>query len=143
MSFKDFNLDEAKEALNDAKEAIKEKFEDDPIKKSKLSIQLEKIEKAIHNSLSKSDDKDDSKKDNIIINLFIAGWRPFIGWVGGMALAYTYIIAPTAVWIAEVNGIHTKLPTIDTGVLFNLILAMLGFGGLRTYEKLKGIQDRH
>lgn len=65
-------------------------------------------------------------------SLFVAGWRPFIGWVGGVGLATTYIIAPFA------SVLRDKPVTLDMGDLFILLGGLLGFGGLRTYEKNKG-----
>jgi len=138
MGLMDFNLGDVGDVLVKAREAITGEAIDDPVKKAEISIQLKQLEQAINMGQIEVN-KAEAKSPNI----FVAGWRPFIGWVGGVALAYTYIVAPTAVWIAELNGAKAVLPTIDTGVLFNLILAMLGFGGLRTYEKLKGIEGRH
>jgi len=70
-------------------------------------------------------------------NLFVAGWRPFIGWVCGLALFYTYLAAPLAYYIGFVIG-HPipKLPTLDDK-LFELMLGMLGMAGLRSFEKIK------
>lgn len=75
-------------------------------------------------------------------NLFVSGWRPFIGWVCGGALAYSYLIAPLLMYIANLSG-HPlpKPPTLD-GFLFELVIAMLGMGGLRTYEKVKGVASK-
>lgn len=72
-------------------------------------------------------------------HLFVAGWRPFIGWVCGVALAYTYIVAPFWAWILVIHYPGAILPTLPTDNLFELVLAMLGLGGLRTFEKIKGI----
>ncbi|HYC94476.1 MAG TPA: 3TM-type holin [Sphingomicrobium sp.] len=70
-------------------------------------------------------------------NLFIAGWRPFIGWVCGTALAYTYLFAPLAYYVGFLIGKPIpKLPTLD-GNLYELMLGMLGMAGLRTFEKIK------
>lgn len=71
--------------------------------------------------------------------LFVAGWRPFIGWVCGVALGYTYIIAPFWAWVLVVWYPGVLLPTLPTDNLFELVLAMLGLGGLRTFEKIKGV----
>ena len=70
-------------------------------------------------------------------SVFVAGWRPFIGWVCGAALAYTYMIVPIGMWAAIMVG-HpiTKPPALD-GNLWELMFGMLGMGGLRTYEKIK------
>jgi hypothetical protein len=76
-------------------------------------------------------------------NPFTSAWRPFIGWVCGAALAYQYVAAPIAIWIGFVVG-HPmpKPPTLDD-TLWQLMFAMLGMGGLRTYEKLRGVQGNH
>jgi len=64
-------------------------------------------------------------------SIFIAGWRPFIGWVCGMGLAYDIIVAPIA------NGFGGTFPAIDAAALHSLIIALLGLGGLRTWEKFR------
>jgi len=73
-------------------------------------------------------------------NLFVAGWRPFIGWVGGFAIFYAYIGHPFLSWgIIAFDNTLPALPVIETDMLFQLILGMLGMGGLRTFEKVKGV----
>lgn len=69
---------------------------------------------------------------------FVAGWRPFIGWVCGTSLAYAYIIQPLLSWGLAIWAPTIAPPVIHTDALFELVLAMLGLGGLRTFEKLKG-----
>lgn len=76
-------------------------------------------------------------------NWFIAGWRPFIGWVSGIALAYSFVIAPFLHSLFEAFHINFPLPELDIGLLVNLLLGMLGLAGLRTYEKVKGVNNRH
>lgn len=75
-------------------------------------------------------------------SVFVAGWRPFIGWVGGMALAYQFVMYPILLWlwaIAEVKGwIPVGLippPVINTGALFSIITGMLGIGTMRSIDK--------
>ena len=72
-------------------------------------------------------------------SVFVAGWRPAIGWVCAAALAWAFIVAPVATWALAVLGVRETLPAIMTDNLFELVLAMLGLGGLRTFEKLKGV----
>jgi len=72
-------------------------------------------------------------------NVFVAGWRPFIGWVGGVGLAYTFILEPFLEFGARVYGYTGKFPEVDTYNLMFLISGMLGFGGLRTWEKVRGV----
>ena len=72
-------------------------------------------------------------------SIFVAGWRPFVGWVCGGALAYVYIGQPIANWVLAMWYPGVITPAIDTSVLFELVLAMLGIGGLRTFEKIKGV----
>jgi len=72
-------------------------------------------------------------------SVFVAGWRPSIGWVCAAGLAWAFVVAPVASWALMVLGIKAELPAIQFDHLFELVLAMLGIGGLRTFEKLRGV----
>lgn len=72
-------------------------------------------------------------------SVFVAGWRPSIGWVCAAGLAWAFVLAPIASWALVVLGIKGELPAIPTDYLLELVLAMLGIGGLRTFEKLRGV----
>lgn len=69
-------------------------------------------------------------------NVFVSGWRPAIGWIGAGGLAYHFIVRPLLVGMG-----WTSLPGLDN-MLFELIFALLGMGGLRTYEKIKGVASK-
>ena len=76
-------------------------------------------------------------------SLFVAGWRPAVGWICAFGLAYSYILQPLAVFTMNALGKPTPPPVLDLGSLFNLLLAMLGMAGLRTFEKNNGVQGNH
>jgi hypothetical protein len=71
-------------------------------------------------------------------NLFVSGWRPFIGWICGLAFMYHFILQPFMVFMYSLNGTPIKLPEFDMNALFTVLMGMLGLGGLRTLEKVKG-----
>jgi len=66
--------------------------------------------------------------------LFVAGWRPFIGWICGVALAYNFVIRDLFIWITKTTDAP---PPLQMEHLMTVLLGMLGLGGLRTYEKIK------
>lgn len=70
---------------------------------------------------------------------FVAGWRPFIGWVCGSALAWHYIGRPLLSWGLLMAGVSEPIPEIEVGDLLVVLLGMLGLGGFRTAEKIKGV----
>lgn len=72
-------------------------------------------------------------------NLFVAGWRPFIGWVSGYALAHTWIVAPMVKFGATLFGHDIDLPALPPDSIFPVVMAMLGIGGMRTVEKVQGV----
>jgi len=73
-------------------------------------------------------------------SIFVAGWRPFIGWVCGVGLLWAFILQPIFVWSITVFDLGvTSVPQINSDGLYQLVLAMLGMGGLRTFEKMKGV----
>lgn len=71
-------------------------------------------------------------------SLFVAGWRPAIGWVCGAAFAFKFILGPSAVVVMAMIGQPITLPEFDFSEMSTILLAMLGLGGLRTVEKVKG-----
>lgn len=70
-------------------------------------------------------------------DLFVAGWRPFIGWVCGVALGYHFILQPLLAFAIDNTGGHARLPEFDMETLSTILLGMLGLSGLRTIEKFK------
>jgi len=72
-------------------------------------------------------------------SLFVAGWRPFIGWSCGLALFYTYLAQPVVTFILVQQGQYIDLPPVDLGAMMPVLLGMLGLGGLRSWEKYKRI----
>lgn len=72
-------------------------------------------------------------------NLFVSGWRPFIGWICGTSFAYVYLIGPIITQVSTAYGYSFPLPPINTGDMLTVLMGMLGLGGLRTFEKFKGI----
>ena len=71
-------------------------------------------------------------------SIFVAGWRPFFGWAGGVGFLYATIAQPLLAWGAAVKGWPAP-PTLNLDLLWVVITGMLGIGGLRTFEKAKGV----
>lgn len=81
---------------------------------------------------------EEAKHDSI----FVAGWRPFIGWICGSAFAYTFILQPMAVFvIVSTKWAAPPLPILDMAPMLTVLGGMLGLGALRSYEKVKGVAD--
>jgi Holin of 3TMs, for gene-transfer release len=72
-------------------------------------------------------------------DMFRGGWRPACGWVCAFGLAYNFLLRPLLPWFAKLVGFNVPdLPAIDTETLMVLLTGMLGLGGLRSFDKLKG-----
>lgn len=89
-------------------------------------------------------------------SVFVSGWRPFIGWVCGAGLAYSFLVYPLLLWVfgllqaSEVipmfiiakdgaKVVVTAPPPVEIGVIFSLVTGMLGLGATRSYEKKQGV----
>jgi len=73
-------------------------------------------------------------------SIFVAGWRPFVGWICAVALGYHFVLHPIILFAMGVAGVAPiELPSFDMDSLMTVLLGMLGLGGLRSYEKSKGL----
>lgn len=70
-------------------------------------------------------------------NLFVSGWRPFIGWVCGVAFAYHFIVQPLLAFSIANSGGTVVLPAFDMQELSTVLMGILGLGSLRTIEKIR------
>ena len=110
----------------------------DPAQKASAHLELLKLQQS--GELAQiTGQLDINKIEAANVNLFVSGWRPAIGWVCALALAYQYLVRPLAGTIAMMTG-HTlpPLPGLDDN-LWQLMMGMLGMGGLRTFEKVQGV----
>tara|TARA_R100000935_G_C2830601_1_gene164801 strand:- start:1483 stop:1878 length:396 start_codon:yes stop_codon:yes gene_type:complete len=73
-------------------------------------------------------------------SIWIAGWRPFIGWVCGIAMAWHFVGVPFITFIAAWTGaVIPPLPVFDMSSLMTVLMGLLGLGSMRTFEKMKGL----
>lgn len=101
-----------------------------------LNIQAQ-LENKIQDAISAQIDV--NKQEATSTSVFVAGWRPFIGWVCGSAFAWVFVLQPLGVFLLAVAGHKMDLPTLDLGQMMPILLGMLGLGTLRTYEKVQGV----
>lgn len=71
-------------------------------------------------------------------SIWVAGWRPFFGWAGGVGFVYATIGQPLLAWYAAMKGLPVP-PALNLDLLWVVITGMLGIGGLRTFEKHRGV----
>jgi|TARA_R110000787_G_scaffold177346_3_gene289338 hypothetical protein len=99
------------------------------------------IEQQLATHLAKIDlaQLDINKQEAAHRSIFVAGWRPFIGWTCGVALAWTYVGVPILQFILAQTGHLIDLPSMDMSQMMPVLMGMLGLGGLRTFEKFKKV----
>jgi hypothetical protein len=106
----------------DIREAIKGK-ELDPNKKLEMAGKLAEVQTKINEA------------EATHRTVFVAGWRPFIGWVCGLGLLYAVFIEPLLRFVFTVKGWTIEFPKIDTTITMQVLFGMLGLVGARSYEK--------
>lgn len=136
MALVDFKLDDIGNVFTSIREAWTGKKIVDPKEQAELEIKMQQIEQAIAQGQIQVN-IEEAKHSSI----FVAGWRPFIGWVCGSALLFHYIVSPLIMWLCLIGGIDIPNPPIlDIASLMTLLGGLLGLGGLRTFEKTKNIE---
>ena len=78
-----------------------------------------------------------NKVDAGSTNIFVSGWRPFVGWTCGIALCYHFVFQPFLVFLLYSFGYQIDLPVFNMETLTTILLGLLGLGGMRSLEKVK------
>ncbi|QRV71441.1 putative holin family protein [Methylophilales phage MEP301] len=104
--------------------------------KAKQAIEAELIANATQLNLAQAET---NKIEAAHRSVWVAGWRPALGWVSALSFAWIFLLAPITQWILLLTGNTVVLPVLQSDVLLELTFALLGLAGLRTYEKQKGL----
>ncbi|MGZ3274547.1 MAG: 3TM-type holin [Caulobacteraceae bacterium] len=116
----------------------------DPAQKQAAALELLKLQQS--GELAQLTADTELAKGQLVVNqteatnanLFVSGWRPFVGWVSGFGLAYAFLVRPIASPWAQKN-LGFPMEALDMGTLGTLLFGMLGLGGMRTVEKINGV----
>jgi hypothetical protein len=123
-------------------EKLIDHFFPDPSKKAEALLELQKLQQngdlAVMTAQSGINQIEASNP-----NMFVSGWRPFVGWICAVGFAVQFIVGPTLSWLAGLLGHPIPFPTLDTGSLVALLTGMLGLSGMRSFEKFTGVQNDH
>ena len=76
-------------------------------------------------------------------SMFVAGWRPYIGWICGTGLGYQFIGRPLFQATTDLFGSHIAWQSLDLGTLMTLLFGMLGMGAMRSFDKTQGAANGH
>lgn len=137
MALMNFSMGDIGDLLRAGREMVTGKAVIDPTKMAEFELKSREIEQALLQGQIEIN-KEEAKHPSV----FVAGWRPAIGWIGATAIGIQFIVRPIADWIAAFIGNPVVLPAMDPTQLFNLILALLGIGAYRSYDKQKGTDTK-
>jgi len=120
------------------KDVIGSFLPEDPKKRAEAE---RKIEAQLTEHLAKIDiaQLEINKTEAAHRSIFVAGWRPFVGWACGVSLAWSYICQPILTFALVQAGYGVELPALDMSQMMPVLMGMLGLGGLRTFEKYKSV----
>jgi hypothetical protein len=113
----------------------------DKDKKNELNVRLQEL-------ADKADDRfhqelmgqiEVNKVEAAHASIFVAGWRPAVGWISAVGLGWQFVLSPFAETVARWSGWTGTMPVVDTESLMMLVLGMLGIGAQRSFEKFKGV----
>ena len=127
---------------------VLDKIFPDPIQRDAAKLKLLELQQS--GELAKLAAETELAKGQLAINqaeaasprLWVSGWRPFVGWVGGAGLAYASILEPIARFVATIQGYTGAFPALDTTITMQVLFALLGIGGMRSWDKYKGVATK-
>ena len=116
-----------------------DKFIEDKDVKNKLAHEVATMSERHAQELAKGQ-MEINKTEAAHKSLFVAGWRPAVGWTCCLGMASNFLLIPMANFVLALTGSAIVVPLLDTGEMMPVLMGMLGLGAMRTYEKKHGVQ---
>jgi hypothetical protein len=116
-----------------------DKFIEDKDVKNKLAHDLSTMAERHAQELAKGQ-LEVNKTEAAHKSLFVAGWRPAVGWTCCLGMASNFLVIPMTNFALALTGSAIVVPLLDTGEMMPVLMGMLGLGAMRTYEKKQGVQ---
>ena len=123
------------------------KFIPDPAQKAQAAYQMAQLQqqtefKELDAQIATINSQTDTNKAEAVnTSLFVAGWRPFIGWICGTGLGWNYVGISLVKTIGTLVGHPIEISPMDLSEMMPLLIGMLGLGGMRSYEKVNGVNS--
>lgn len=125
------------------------KFIPDPAQKAQAAFQMAQLQqqtafKELDAQIAEIQTQTDTNKvEAANTNMFVAGWRPYIGWICGTGLGWNYIGIGMVNFVSTAIGHPVAVQPADLSEMMPLLMGMLGLGAMRTYEKVNGVNSGH
>lgn len=116
-----------------------DKFIEDKDKKNAIAFELSTMAERHAQELAKAQ-LEVNKQEAAHKNLFVAGWRPAVGWVCVLGMASNFMVIPMANFALALAGSTIIVPILELTEMMPVLMGMLGLGAMRTVEKSKGVQ---
>jgi hypothetical protein len=113
-----------------------DKFIEDKDQKNALAHEIATMSEKHHQELMKSQ-VEVNKVEAANSNLFVSGWRPFIGWTCGLGMFGNFITIPFANFIMALLKINIVIPLVPLETMMPVLMGMLGLGAMRSFEKTR------
>ena len=116
-----------------------DKFIEDKDVKNKLAHEVATMSERQAQELAKGQ-MEINKTEAAHKSLFVAGWRPAVGWTCCLGMASNFLLIPMANFALALAESEVVVPLLNTGEMMPVLMGMLGLGAMRTYEKKQGVQ---
>lgn len=110
----------------------------DPTEKARLAHEIATLAERQAHEIAKSQ-IEVNRTEAASSSMFVAGWRPAVGWICAFGLGFNFICVPIGNFVLAVNGSVIAIPALDVSEMMPVLMGMLGLGAFRTFEKTRGV----
>jgi hypothetical protein len=126
------------EALIGPVMGLLDKIIPDPTEKARLAHEIATLAERQAHEIAKAQIEVNNTEASSS-SMFVAGWRPAVGWICAVGLGFNFICVPIGNFVLAVNGSTIVIPALDVSEMMPVLMGMLGLGAYRTFEKTRGV----